>query len=440
MSNESINVAVVSLGCPKNLVDSEVMLARLAEAGCVVGAPMDDADVVLINTCAFLQAARDESLEVIAEAMEHKKAGRVGRVVVAGCFPSRDGDGLFARAGGVDAIVGVNDRDQIVAAVTGEGHFSAVASAPQRSTTDSGRFRLTPRHTAYLRIAEGCSQHCTFCTIPRIRGPFRSKEPEVVLREASELVADGAVELNIIAQETTGYGRDLDEPTDLADLLRLLDEQSGASWIRLLYTYPRRFTDELIEAIADCPRVVKYVDIPLQHISDNVLKRMGRRVGRSDIETLLGKLRRRIGDVTIRTTFIVGFPGETEQDFRELLDFVREFRFEAMGVFEFSPEQGTPAASMTDAPSAEVTTERAEKLMLAQQEIAFDANRRRVGQTMEVLVDGVDESGFCVGRHAGQAPEIDSRCILTEQRPTGAFLRCVVDDWDGYDIICRPLE
>ncbi|MGC9455591.1 MAG: 30S ribosomal protein S12 methylthiotransferase RimO [Phycisphaerae bacterium] len=440
MSGGDTKVAVVSLGCPKNLVDSEVMLARLAEAGCIVGAPMDDADVILINTCAFLEAARAESLEVIAEALEHKRAGRAGRVVVAGCFPSRDGENLFSLAEGVDAIVGVNDRERIVAAVTGRGRYSAVASAPQRGATDSGRFRLTPRHTAWLRIAEGCSQHCTFCTIPAIRGPFRSKPPDVVLHEARELVSDGAVELNVIAQETTGYGRDLDESTDLARLLRRLDEESGASWIRLLYTYPRRFTDELIDAMADCPHVVKYVDIPLQHVSDSVLKRMGRRVGKRDIETLLGKLRRRVDGIAIRTTFIVGFPGETEADFRELLDFVREQRFEAMGVFEFSPEPGTPAADMPDTPPAEVAGERSGELMLAQQEIAFDANRGRVGQTLEVLVDGMDESGCCVGRHAQQAPEIDSRCILTKPQPAGAFVRCVVEDFDGYDIICRPPE
>lgn len=440
MSGGEINVAVVSLGCPKNLVDSEVMLARLAEAGCMVGAPMDDADVILINTCAFLEAARRESLDVIAEAVEHKRTGRAGRVVVAGCLPSRDGEHVFCLAEGVDAVVGVNDRDAIVEAITASGRFSALETRPDRAAGDAGRFRLTPRHTTWLRIAEGCSQHCTFCTIPAIRGPFRSKPPDMVLREASELVADGAAELNVIAQETTGYGRDLPEPTDLAKLLRRLDAESGASWIRLLYTYPRRFTEELIDAVAECANVVKYVDIPLQHVANPVLKRMGRRVGRGDIETLMGKLRQRIEGVVIRTTFIVGFPGETEEDFNALLEFVREFRFEAMGVFEFSPEPGTPAADMPDRVPPSVAAERAERLMLAQQEIAFEANRRRLGHTVEVLVDGHDESGLCVGRHAGQAPEIDSRCILTEPRPAGGFVRCIVDDWDGYDIICSPIE
>ncbi len=440
MSEEPINVAIVSLGCPKNLIDSEVMLARLAEAGCVVGAPPDDADVILINTCAFLSAATDESMEHIAEAVRLKQEGRVRRVVVAGCMPSRDGEAIFELAEGVDAVVGVNDREAIVRAVAGPGRFSAISTDAAPAATDAGRFRLTPRHTAYLRIAEGCSQHCTFCTIPRIRGRFRSKPPSVVLDEAQELVADGAVELNIIAQETTSYGMDLPDKTDLARLLRLMDERSGANWIRLLYTYPRRFTDPLIDAIAECPHVVNYVDLPLQHIADGVLERMGRRVSRRDVEALLGKLRRGVPDIAIRTTFIVGFPGETEADFEELLEFVRGFRFEAMGVFAFSPEPGTPAAELPDRVPPEVAAERAEQVMLAQQDIAFAANREAVGRTLDVLVDGADESGLCVGRHAGQAPEIDSRCILTEPRPAGVFVSCVVDDWDGYDIICRPVE
>jgi ribosomal protein S12 methylthiotransferase len=440
MGTEPLQLAVVSLGCPKNLIDSEVMLARLAEAGCVVGAPLDDADVILVNTCAFLAAARAESLEVIAEAVERKLAGRTRRVVVAGCFPSRDGEELFTLAQDVDAIVGVNDRDAIVEAVTGSGRFAAVSPDAARAETDAVRFRLTPRHTAYLRISEGCSQRCTFCTIPSIRGAFRSKPPAVVLAEARELVADGCVELNVIGQETTSYGVDLAERTDLADLLRRLDAGSGARWIRLLYAYPRRFTDAMVEAIADCEHVVRYVDLPLQHIADPVLERMGRRVTRRDIETLLGKLRERVEGVTLRTTFIVGFPGETEQDFRELLAFVRRFRFDAVGVFEFSPEPGTPAADMPDPVDPAVAAERAEKLMLAQRDVAFHANRRAVGRQLDVLVDGTDTSGVCFGRHAGQAPDIDSRCILTEPRPPGAFVRCVVDDWEQYDIICRPLD
>jgi ribosomal protein S12 methylthiotransferase len=223
-------------------------------------------------------------------------------------------------------------------------------------------------------------------------------------------------------------------------MLRRLDAGSGARWIRLLYAYPRRFTDAAIEAIADCEHVVPYVDLPLQHIADPVLERMGRRVTRRDVETLLGKLRERVDGVTIRTTFIAGFPGETERDFRELLAFVRRFRFDALGVFEFSPEPGTPAADMPDAVDPAIVADRAEQLMLAQRDIAFHANRRAVGRTLDVLVDGTDPSGACVGHHAGQAPDIDSRCILTEPRPAGGFVRCVVDDWEQYDIICRPLS
>ncbi|MCK4276174.1 MAG: radical SAM protein, partial [Phycisphaerae bacterium] len=266
-----LSVALVSLGCPKSLVDSEKMLATLAEGGCIVGAPMDQADVVVVNTCGFLAAARDESLEVISEALACKASGAARRVVVAGCLPNRDGRGIYELAAGIDAVVGVNDRDAILLAVTARRRVTRLSPCDGRIAADDGRFRLTPPHTAYLRIAEGCSQRCSFCTIPAIRGPFRSKPPEMVLAEAAELVSDGAVELNVIAQDTTAYGRDLPGRTDLAALLRALDALEGVRWVRLMYAYPRGFGDELIDAIAECRHVVPYVDIPLQHVSDPIL-------------------------------------------------------------------------------------------------------------------------------------------------------------------------
>ncbi|MBC8867864.1 MAG: 30S ribosomal protein S12 methylthiotransferase RimO, partial [Planctomycetes bacterium] len=407
---QPVSVSFVSLGCPKNLVDSEKMLARLAEGGCVVGAPMDDCEVIVINTCGFLAVARDEAMGVISEALEHKAAGRAARVVVAGCLAQRNGEELFEQAPGIDAIVGVNDREAILQAVTGESN-SLVSPCSGRIGSDAGRFRLTPKHVAYLRVAEGCSHPCTFCTIPAIRGPFRSKLAVDVLGEAAELIADGAVELNVIAQDTTSYGSDLDE-IDLAGLLRQLDALDSATWIRLMYTYPQRFTDDLVRAIDECPHVVPYVDMPLQHIADSVLRRMGRKVARGRIEELLGKLR--TADVAIRTTFIAGFPGETDDEFEQLLTFVREFEFDAMGVFAYSPEPGTPAAEMGDQVPDEIKAERVAAMMAAQQEIVFAANDDAVGQFVDVLVDGLDAQGRCVGRHAGQAPEIDSMCILTE--------------------------
>ncbi len=436
-SEAAIRVAIVSLGCPKNLIDSEKICAHLAEGGCVVAAPMDEADVIVVNTCGFLSAARDESLEVIAEALACKETGRAKRVVVAGCLVNRDAEELFDLAEGIDAVVGVNDRDAILSAVTGKRRTTLI-SPPGRAVSDAGRFRLTPRHTAYLRIAEGCDQKCTFCTIPAIRGPFRSKLPADVLAEAAELIADGAVELNVIAQDTTSYGMDLARPTDLASLLGELDDLPGAAWIRLMYAYPIRFTDKLIDTIAAAEHVLPYVDIPLQHIAGGVLRRMGRGVARREVEDLLGKLRQRVADVTIRTTFIVGFPGETDAEFAELLEFVREFGFEAMGVFEFSPEEGTPAAGLAGAVADDVKADRAEQLMLAQQAVAFDANERAVGRVIDVLVDGVDNDGRSVGRHGGQAPEVDSVCLLTGPAPAGEIISAEVVGWDEYDLLVRP--
>ena len=436
VGQQPLSVSLVSLGCAKNLVDSEKMLARLAEGGCVVGAPMDDCDVILINTCGFLAEARDEAMGVISEAIACKESGRASRVVVAGCLAQRNGDELFAQAVGIDAIVGVNDRDAILQAVTGQSK-SQVSVCDGRIGGDSGRFRLTPKHTAYLRVAEGCSHRCTFCTIPAIRGPFRSKPVDDVLDEAAELIADGALELNIIAQDTTSYGQDQGD-VDLAGLLRRLDAMEGARWIRLLYTYPRSFSDDLVAAIAECDHVVPYVDIPLQHISDGVLRRMGRKVRRERIEELLDNLRQ-VG-VAIRTTFIVGFPGETEAEFQELLDFVNEFEFDAMGVFAYSPELGTPAADMPDQTPDDIKAARVEAMMAAQQEIAFSVNADAVGQLIDVLVDGSDDSGRCIGRHAGQAPEIDSLCILTEPRQAGEMLTAEVVGSDGYDLIVQPLS
>jgi len=434
-SSRPLTVCLVSLGCPKNLVDSEKMLALLGERGCIVGAPMDDADVIVVNTCGFLSAARDESLEVIAEALSHKASGRTRRVVVAGCLVNRDARKLYELAPGIDAIVGVDDRGQIAAAVTGRRRATRLTRCTGRIASDAGRFRLTPRHTAYLRVSQGCSQQCTFCTIPALRGPFRSKPPQAVLHEARELIADGAVELNLIGQDTTSYGRDLGGRVGPASLLRSLDRLDGVRWIRLLYAYPRRFSDALIGAMAESPRVAPYVDLPLQHVCDPVLRRMGRRVRRKGIEGLLARLRRRVEGVAIRTTFIVGFPGERDEHFEELLEFVREFRFDAVGVFAFSPEPPTPAASMDGAVPDDVKADRAEAIMLAQQEIVFQANRRMIGRPIEVLVDGVDAAGRCVGRHRGQAPDVDSICYLTGTKPPGTFVEGKVAGAEDYDLI-----
>ena len=435
---DELTVAIVSLGCPKNLVDSEKILAHLAGAGCVVGAPMDDADVIVVNTCGFIAPAIDESLDVIAEAIELKRTGRARRVVVAGCLVTRDGEALYDRIEGIDAIVGVHDRGEIIEAVTGRGRTTRISPCSGPAASDAGRFRLTPRHTAYLRIAEGCSRQCAFCTIPAIRGPLRSKRPEHVLDEARELIDDGAVELNVIAQDTTAYGRDLPGAPELAELLRALAELDGLEWVRLLYAYPQGVSDALIDVLSAGGPVVPYVDMPLQHIADGVLKRMRRGITRGRIERLLKTMRSRIDNLVLRTTLLVGFPGETDEEFAELLAFVEAFRFDALGVFPFYPESGTPAETMADQVPHAVAIERREAIMLAQQAIAFDANAAKIGSAVRVLVDGADANGICLGRSYGQAPDIDSICILTDPRPAGRFVAGRIVDTEEYDLIVKP--
>ncbi len=435
-------VCLVSLGCPKNLVDSEKMLASLAQAGCVVGAPMDDADVVVINTCGFLAASREEAHEVIAEAIEAKRNGRTRRVVVAGCLPSRDGQAVRELAPDIDALLGVHDRDRLVEAVLGSDALTALSAAPPHCHSDAGRFRLTPPHTAFLRIAEGCSQKCSFCTIPAIRGPMRSKPLDVVLDEARELIASGARELNVIAQDTTAWGADLPGRDRLPALLRHLDDLDGLAWLRLLYTYPKRFDAELIDTLQAATHVLPYVDLPLQHISTSVLGRMQRGVTREDCEQLVESLVDRVDGVAIRTSFIVGFPGETDAEFDELLEFVSEGLLDHVGVFEYSPEPGTPAAELPEPVPAEIKRARAEAVMQTQQDIVFARNAELAAhrQPLEVLVDGMDEDGQAFGRYYGQAPEIDSVCLLNESAPAGSFVDAVVADWQGYDLIVEPAD
>ncbi len=410
-------VAFVSLGCAKNLVDSEKMLGQLAEAGCHITADESQADVVVVNTCGFLSAARDEALETISGVVELKKTHRLRRVVVAGCLVQRDGESLLGQVDGVDALVGVNNREDVVRAVLAGGEKRRkrrqradlhLGDYYPRVDDDTARLRITPRHYAYLRIGEGCDQKCTFCTIPSIRGPMHCKPPQAIVAEARELVSDGAVEINLIGQDTTSYGLDIGYEPGLAGLLRQLDSVDGISWLRLMYAYPSIFSDEMIDAMADCERVVKYVDLPLQHVNDRVLKAMHRRVDRASTERLLERIRQRIPGVSMRTTMIVGFPGETDAEFDELVEFVRAFKFDALGVFAYSLEPDTPAGRMKGQLPDDVKEQRVEALMLAQQEVAFSLADGRVGQTLDVLVEGPPQEGLVPARHQGQAPEVDS--------------------------------
>lgn len=454
-------VSFVSLGCAKNLVDSEKMLGQLAESGCVLSGDESAADTIVVNTCGFLESSRAEALDILRDLAERKRRGLLRRIVVAGCLVQRDGEKLREWVPEIDALVGVNHREDVVRAVWRRerdaaqdlflGDYHAVSPGQTGRWTDQGRIRLTPSHYAYVRISEGCNQKCTFCTIPSIRGPMRSKTPAELVAECRELIQDGARELILIGQDTTSYGADLpicnEDPIryhggGLAELLRTLDHEcEGARWIRLMYVYPSIFTDEMIDAIASSERIVKYIDIPLQHINDRILKAMARRVTRAQTERLLAKLRSRIPDVSIRTTFIVGFPGETESEFAELEQFVRDFGFDAAGAFPYSLEPETPAGRMKDHITAETIRERHERLMLAQQENAFLVARRRIGKTFEVLVDGEqsgDERGI-IARHAGQAPEVDSVCIFSDgEFEPGEFVTVRGVDADDYDVVIRP--
>src|SRR5947199_429299 len=397
--------AFVSLGCPKNLVDSERMLGRLSQDGYALVPDADGADVVVINTCGFIEQSRQESLGVIREMLELKRQGKVRAVVVAGCLAERQRDLLLEEVPEVDQIVGVFGREEIVGvvdrAVQGLAEQrSLFRPAPVRALEDTARLRVTPRHFAYLKISEGCDRLCTFCAIPKMRGKHASKPIEEVIAEAQQLAADGVRELIVVAQDTTYYGLDLYGQTRLTDLLRELEKVAGIDWIRLMYFYPMYIDDGLIDTIADSDKILPYIDIPLQHASDSMLRRMSRRVTSAQTEDLLARLRSRIKNLTLRTTFITGFPGETDADFQELVAFVQKHRFERMGVFTYSLEPDTPAAKLPDHVPADVMEARREQLMQLQQQIAFTRNEHQIGRTLDVILDKsvAGEKNVFVGR------------------------------------------
>lgn len=555
-------VAFVSLGCPKNLVDSEKMLGTLADAGLTLVNEQDDPDAIVINTCGFLEASKEESLGVIRDAIARKERGEIKRVVVAGCLVQRHRAKMLDWAPGIDAMIGVFDRDHVVEAVAGpggaasqqgeksrrtggqdsgrtegRGQRSAVSSDNQEPTTDNRqpkadnptalprywiaanalvaakerglrttgltvngadgkgvgyfeddarRFRLTPRHWAYLRVSEGCNQRCAFCTIPSIRGKMRSKPLDRIIAEARALMQDGAFEINLIGQDTTSYGYDIygtsGQPSaisrqpigalpytgDLIGLLTALNDvgnEFGGAWMRLMYVYPTYFTDAMIDAIARLPSIVKYIDMPLQHMSDNMLTAMRRNITAAAQIELLHKLRERIPGLAIRTTFITGFPGETEDDHRRLVDFIGEFQFDMLGVFRYSREEGTPAGTMDLDPALhvpdEVKAEREREIMLTQQAIAFE-NMAYLAEErcqFDVLIDGPKRGeepsspaplptgeGSAMHHHVGrayfQAPQIDSVTHVQSIRPLspGELVRCTIVDSRGYDLVARPTE
>jgi ribosomal protein S12 methylthiotransferase len=439
--------AFISLGCPKNTVDSERMLGKLAQDGYALQPDADGADVVVVNTCGFIEPARQESLAVIREMLELKKVGKVGAVVVAGCMAERQREVLLEQVPEVDQIVGVFGREEIAAVVDRavaqqSEQRSLFRPAPVRALEDTARLRITPRHFAYLKISEGCDRLCTYCAIPKMRGKHVTKPIEEVIREAHELAADGVRELIIVAQDTTYYGFDLYGRSRLADLLRELDTVPGIEWIRTLYAYPEHISDEIIDTFAGAKKIIPYLDMPLQHINDRVLKRMIRRVDRAATESLLHRLRAKWPDLAIRTTFITGFPGETDAEFEELRAFVESFKFERVGVFPYSLEPGTPAEKLDGHLPEDVKAARVSAIMEVQQQVAFGWANAQVGKEHAVVIDGPDPefANHFRGRTTADAPEIDCEVrVKAKNLQPGDFVRAKVTAADGYDLVAKAI-
>jgi ribosomal protein S12 methylthiotransferase len=440
-TKKTVTVGFVALGCPKNIVDSEKMLAAIAtsEMGLVITSDPDNADVVVINTCGFIAPAKAEAIEAIRSAVKRKKRGSVKKVVVAGCLSQRMGKSLFDEVPGIDAIVGLGGRDDIAKVIQETINSDGTQLyLPEHTAVgdDRGRLLITPAHWAYLRISEGCNRKCAFCTIPTIRGKFRSKPFVNVVEEAKELAANGAVELSIIAQDSNFYGHDLKMENGLSLLIKELEKIEPLKWIRLMYLYPAGIDEPLIETMAQSKKVVHYVDMPMQHVNNTILKNMHRVDTREHMQRLIEKLRGAMPDAVLRTTIIVGFPGETDEQFEELLEFIKWAKFDALGCFTFFAEKDTTAAVMQDQVPEEVKQQRVDRLMQTQQKIAFAANQKRIGTTLACLVDSVDEHKTGEGRFYGQAPHIDSICVINKcTAKPGEFIKTRVTDVNGYDLI-----
>jgi ribosomal protein S12 methylthiotransferase len=455
-------IGMISLGCAKNLVDAEIMLGSVLQRGMEITSRAEDADVLVVNTCAFIDSAKEESIEAILEA--HQQRGLNKRpdqkLIVSGCMSQRFARELHNELPEVDAFIGLDQVSELGAIVeemvTRPSRLQDATNANERHALlfvetrptyipdyDTPRFRLTPAHSAYVKIAEGCNHPCSFCVIPQMRGKHRSRKPESILAEIRALVCEGVREINLISQDTTYYGMDLWEakagprqPVDstrgptLASLLREIQQIEGEVWVRLLYTHPAHWSDELIETIAECDKVARYIDIPLQHIDESMLRRMRRETSRARIEDLVHKLRAGIPGVTLRTTFIVGFPGETDAEFETLLDFIRRSRFERLGIFKYSQEEGSRAARMPGQVPGKIKNARYRAAMAMQQSIAHDLAREKIGSELKLLVDQPH-----IARSEADAPDVDARVVLSEPAPVGEFIRRTVTGSRGYDLV-----
>lgn len=424
-------IGMISLGCPKNQVDAEMMLSTLCEAGFEITGEVEGADVVIINTCGFIGDAKKEAIDTILEVCQLKDEGSVGAVVVTGCLAQRYKDEIMKEIPEVDAVIGIGANADIASVCRDVMKSKKVNLFPPKLSLplEGGRVLTTPSHYAYLKIAEGCSNCCTYCAIPKIRGKFRSREMENIIAEAKSLAENGVKELIVVAQDTTKYGIDLYGELKLAELLKSLCKIDGIEWIRTLYCYPESITDELIETMASEEKICKYIDIPLQHCDGDVLKRMNRRGDRESLTALINKLRARIPDITIRTTFIVGFPGETQENFESLSEFADEMKFDRYGCFAYSAEEDTPAATMENQIDEDVKIERAGIMNSQQQRIFEDKLEALVGKELTVIVDGFDEDEMLYfGRSYMDAPEIDTVVIISseEELTAGQFVKGTV--------------
>jgi len=433
MTKQTFKIGMVSLGCPKNQVDAEQMLGILSASGCEITAEQSEADVIVVNTCGFIESAKEESIGAILDAAKMKKQGKCRAVIVAGCLAQRYKDELAKELPEADAIIGTAEVPRIgdiCRKVLGGEHLVQVAGPAM--VYGLPRLSTTPRHYRYLKIAEGCSNRCSYCAIPLIRGNFTSRPAASIIDEARRLADDGAKELILLAQDSTGYR---DDRTDLPALLRKLARVPGIAWVRLMYVYPGRISDALIAVLAEEGKLCKYLDMPVQHIDDKVLTAMNRRGTSADIKRTIATLRKRVPGIALRTSIITGFPGETGAAFQRLLSFVKDTEFDHLGVFTYSPEEGTPAAGLEHQVAPEIAQERLDRIMKAQAKISLRKNRSLIGTRQTVLVDGLEDDAI-FGRMASQAPEIDGAVYLSEtDAATGELTEVLITDASEYDLV-----
>lgn len=436
----SKKVAIVTLGCPKNQVDSEIMSGRISEKYDLVQEP-EQADIIIVNTCTFIDSAKEESIDTILEMAQYKQEGHCQTLLAAGCLAQRYGDELMSDIQELDGILGTGNLAEVLevideAQVQKTSHVNQ--GAPEFLYDDAmPRQRLSPKHYAYVKVAEGCDNFCTYCVIPKVRGHFRSRSEESILREIQQMANEGVKEILLIAQDTTRYGKDLYGEYRLPALIRKVAEIQGIEWIRLMYCYPDLFSDELIQTMKETPKVCRYLDLPLQHADNQVLKEMNRRGTSEEAESLIQKLRLAMPDIRIRTTMITGFPGETETQFTNLLAFVKRVGFDRLGAFAYSQEESTSAAQREDQVPQEMREQRRDALMQVQQGIALESQQRWIGKILKVLIEEKLPDGRYLGRSEGDAPEIDGSVYVnsSEELETGEFIQVKIHEVDSYDLM-----